>query len=116
MRGNFDAEAFHAALNSQRDARGMTWKQVADETGVNASTLARMAQGKCPDANGLAALLTWSGLQAEKFIRHTGPRGQNEPETLAEITAVLRADRSLSKESAAAIEEILRAAYKRFRE
>ena len=116
MRGNFDAEALHAALDSQRDARGMTWKQVAAETGVNASTLARMAQGKSPDANGLAALLTWSGLPAEKFIRRTEARGRNEPETLAQITAVLRADRNLSKESAVAIEQILRAAYKRFRE
>lgn len=115
MRGSFDAEAFHAALDSQRDQRGITWKQVADETGVNASTLARMPHGKCPDANGLAALLTWSGLQAEKFIKG-GEAMCNEPDTLAQITAVLRADRSLSKQSAAAIEEILRAAYRRFRE
>jgi transcriptional regulator with XRE-family HTH domain len=116
MRGNFDAEAFHAALNSQRDARGMTWKQVAAEAGVNASTLARMAQGKCPDANGLAALLTWSGLHADSFIRETGGSPRGAAETMAQITAVLRADPNLSRESAEAIEQLLRAAYRRFRE
>jgi len=116
MRGNFDAEGFHAALDSQRKALGMTWKEVADESGVSASTLTRMAQGKRPDVDGLAALLTWSGLQAETFLRHSGEEGKKKPEPLAQITAVLRADPNLSKESAEAIEHILKAAYKRFRE
>jgi transcriptional regulator with XRE-family HTH domain len=116
MRGNFDAEAFYAVLNSQREARGMTWKDVAAESGVHASTLTRMGQGKSPDANGLAALLTWAGLQADSFIRKGGVSGRNEPEPLAQITAVLRADPNLSKESAEAIEQILKAAYERFRE
>jgi transcriptional regulator with XRE-family HTH domain len=114
MRGDFDAEAFYAAIDSQREAKGMNWKEVAAETGVSASTLTRMAQGKRPDVDGLAALLAWSGLQAEDFIR-TGNR-KRQPEALAQITAVLRADRNLSRESAEAIEQILRAAYKRFRE
>lgn len=116
MRGNFDVEAFYAALNSQREARGMTWKDVAIKSGVHASTLTRMGQGKSPDANGLAALLTWAGLQANSFIRKTGVKGRNEPEPLAQITAVLRADPNLSKKSAEAIEQILKAAYERFRE
>jgi transcriptional regulator with XRE-family HTH domain len=116
MKGAFDAEAFHAALDSQRESRGMNWKEVAAEAGVSASTLARMAQGKCPDASGLAALLAWSGLQANPFMRGGNPKKRNKPETLAQISAVLRADRSLSRESAAAIEQILKAAYNRFKE
>jgi transcriptional regulator with XRE-family HTH domain len=114
MSANFDADAFHAALDSQRLAMGMTWKDVAAEAGVSASTLTRMAQGKRPDVDGLAALLRWSGLQAEMFIRKD-KEGKKTAEPLAQITAVLRADKSLSKESAEAIEQILRAAYKRFR-
>ena len=116
MRGNFDAEGFHAALDSQRKALGITWKEVADEAGVSASTLTRMAQGKRPDVDGLAALLTWSGLQAETFIRHSGVEGEKKPAPLAQITAILRADPNLSKGSAEAIDQILKAAYKRFRE
>lgn len=116
MRDDFDTEAFYAALDSHRDAKGMTWKDVGAETGVNPSTLTRMAQGKCPDAKGLAALLAWSGLSANDFMRGRVASRRREPETLARITAVLRADASLSKESAAAIEQILKAAYNRFKE
>jgi transcriptional regulator with XRE-family HTH domain len=116
MRENFDAEGFHAALDSQRKALDMTWKDVADEAGVSASTLTRMAQGKRPDVDGLAALLSWSGLKAETFIRHSGVEGGKKPQPLAQITAILRADPNLSKESAEAIDQILKAAYRRFRE
>ncbi|MEJ0034846.1 MAG: hypothetical protein WDO68_01950 [Gammaproteobacteria bacterium] len=111
----FDIEAFHAALDSQRMATGMTWKDVAEESKVSASTLTRMAEGKKPDADGLAALLRWSGLNADTFIR-SGGESKGKAESLAQITALLRADRNLTKESAAAIEQILRAAYNRFKE
>ena len=116
MRNDFDTEAFYAALDSQREAKEMTWKDVAGETGVSASTLTRMAQGKSPDAKGLAALLVWSGFTADEFMRGGASHIRNEPETLARITAVLRADSSLSRESTAAIEQILKAAYIRFKE
>jgi len=116
MAENFDTEAFRAALDSQRLAMGMTWKEVAADAGVSASTLTRMAQGKRPDVDGLAALLRWSGLKAEMFIPTKGRYKKKEPEPIAQITAVLRADKSLNRASAQAIEEILKAAYKRFRE
>src|SRR2546427_12739057 len=111
MRENFDAEGFHAALDSQRKALGMTWKEVADEAGVSASTLTRMAQGKRPDVDGLAALLAWSGLKAEEYLKGRRPAA-NKPETLAVISNLLRADRKLGKESAAALDQIIRVAYK----
>jgi transcriptional regulator with XRE-family HTH domain len=112
----FDTEAFHSALDSQRIAMGMTWKDVAGESKVSASTLTRMAQGKKPDADGLAALLHWSGLNAETFIRAANAQPKGKTESLAQISALLRADNSLNKQSAAAIEEIVRAAYNRFKE
>lgn len=115
MRGQFDAAAFYAALDSQRVARGMNWKQVSAESGVSASTLTRMAQGKRPDVDGLAALLAWSGLKADDFIRTDG-EAEGVPEPLAQITAYLRADSNLSADSAIAMEHIIRAAYERFRE
>jgi transcriptional regulator with XRE-family HTH domain len=113
MPGQFDVVAFQAALDSQREARRLTWKQVAAESGVSASTLTRMTQGKRPDVDGLAALLAWSGLRVEHFIR--GEKKSN-PAPLAQITAYLRADPNLRPESAKALEQIIRAAYERFRE
>ena len=41
----FDLGKFHAALNAQREAKGLNWKEVAEESGVSASTLTRMSQG-----------------------------------------------------------------------
>jgi transcriptional regulator with XRE-family HTH domain len=115
MRDDFDTEAFYAALDSQRQAKDMSWKEVGAKTGVNPSTLTRMAQGKCPDAKGLAALLAWSGFSANDFMRGRTNSQRREPETLAKITVLLRADATLSKESATAIEQILRTAYKQFK-
>lgn len=105
----FDLGKFHTALNAQRAAKGLTWKDVAQQSGVNASTLTRMSQGKRPDVDGLALLLAWSGLDALRFVPTA-----NEPEPMANIAANLRADRRLSEESAQALEEIFRVAYERF--
>src|ERR1700735_491377 len=90
---NFDTESFHAALDSQRMAMNLTWKDVAAESGVSASTLTRMSQGKRPDVDGLAALLKWSGLLAENFYYDADV---GKPEPLAQITMILRGDKRLS--------------------
>ena len=110
MKAVFENEAFCAALNSQRLAKLMTWKQVAEESGVSASTLTRLTQGKRPDVDGLAALLKWSGLKAEDFL---GPGQGNRAETLAQMTALLRADPKLNEPSKLALEVVLRATYER---
>jgi transcriptional regulator with XRE-family HTH domain len=112
--GSFDNEAFYMALDAQRQALDMTWRQVAGESGVNASTLTRMAQGRRPDVDGLAALCAWSGLKADDFVR-AGDHKRGKPETLALISTQLRADRHLSPASADALDAIIRAAYKRMR-
>src|SRR5213078_1595384 len=75
----FDTEAFFAALDVVRQNRGKTWKEVAGESGVSASTLTRMAQGKRPDVDGLAALLAWSGLRADDFMKTDQKRAAVEP-------------------------------------
>ena len=105
---HFDSDAFYAALNAARLGRQKTWKDVAEETGVNASTLSRIGQGANPDVNGLAALLAWSNLKAEAFIRGAN-RKKSEP--IAEITALLRADPHLSKPHAKLIEDIVVSTY-----
>jgi transcriptional regulator with XRE-family HTH domain len=112
MGDRFDTEAFYAALNAVRLSRQMTWKDVAQEAGVNASTLSRVGQGANPDVDGLAALLAWSKLKAEMFIR--GAR-EGEPEAIAKITALLRADPKLTKNNAKLLENIIIDTYKSLR-
>jgi transcriptional regulator with XRE-family HTH domain len=111
--GWFDAEAFYQALDAARLAKRLNWKQVAAETGVSASTLTRMAQGRRPDVDGLAALASWSGLLADDFVRSEGRSG--EPEPLAQISTYLRSDRNLTPEAATALDELIKATYERLR-
>lgn len=73
---NWDAAAFYEALARAVAARGKTWKRVAQETGVSASTLSRMADGRRPDAASLAALSAWSGLNPAQFMLTEPPARQ----------------------------------------
>ncbi len=119
-RARFDGEGFFAALDAQRLAKGMTWRQVAQASGVSASTLTRMSQGKLPDANGLVALGAWASLDPAKFVQDTevtdsGSPQASEPEPLAMISTYLRSDRNLSAEGAAALDELVKATYQRLR-
>ena len=112
-KGWFDASAFYESLDSTRVARTMNWRQVAAESGVSASTLTRMAQGKRPDVDSLAALSAWSGLEADIFMKseHLKP----DPEPLSQITIYLRSDKNLSPEAATALGELLKATYERLK-
>lgn len=112
--GKFEAEAFFAALDAERQSRGLTWKKVAEQSEVPASTLTRLSQGRRPDVDSFAALCQWSGLDSDNFTRREdGKIAKASP--LAQITAHLRADPSLSKEGVQALEAIIKAAYQQFR-
>lgn len=104
---SFDFEAFYRAIDLTREARGLNWKQVAEATHIHPSTLTRMGQNKRPDADGLASLSAWSGLNPADFV--AGRRGPGEP--LARISQVLRKDERLTGNNAKALEEIIRSAY-----
>lgn len=113
MPSPFDNEAFFSALNATRLSRQLTWKEVAAQTGIQASTLTRMSDGKNPDVNGLAALLAWSGLKAENFFpSHV----TNKPSGLAQAVAHLRADPNLKPKEMEILEKILFAAYETLKE
>ena len=111
--GWFDGGAFYEALDAARQARQLTWKQVAAESGVSASTLTRMAQGRRPDVDGLAALTAWSGLKADDFVRSEAERPRQA--ALAAITTQLRADSNLTYEAATALDQLIKATYDRLR-
>ena len=74
-KGRFDADGFYTALRlGAQEPRTFTWKRMADESGVSASTLTRMAQGRRPDVDSLAALVSWSGLTADALRSATVKR------------------------------------------
>ena len=111
--GKFDSQAFYDALDATRRSRNLNWKQVAAQSGVSASTLTRMAQGRRPDVDGLAALVSWSSLKADDFVRSDAEQG--EPEPLAMISTYLKSDPHLTPEAADALDQLVKATYERMR-
>ncbi|MCE9555427.1 MAG: helix-turn-helix domain-containing protein [Planctomycetes bacterium] len=113
-KGMFDAEGFFDALDDVRVTKTLTWKQVASESGVSASTLTRMAQGKRPDVDSLAGLLKWSGLSADDFVVDGAGARSKSPSPLASIAAQFRRDKKLPPDGKKAIEATLKAMYQHF--
>ena len=107
---SFDIPAFYSALDSHRTARHLTWKAAAAQSGVNASTFSRMAKDRSPNADGIAMLLAWSGLDVANFIPDSCI-----PEPLALITSTLRTDQNLSPKNAEFLGEMIKVAYQHLR-
>lgn len=107
-----DVAALHAALDRERQERGkLSWRQVAQQAGVGASTLSRLAQGHRPDVDSFAALLHWLGLPAEEFLRHpSGAAALTAAPATEAVASLLRANKDLDPDSADAISNILEAA------
>ncbi|WP_417377273.1 helix-turn-helix domain-containing protein [Gimesia maris] len=112
-RGAFDGEGFFAVLDGHRISRELTWRQVAKESGVSASTLTRMAQGKRPDVDSLASLLAWSGESADSFMVVDG-KSVNKENPLTTAMAQFRKDPRLPPEARAAIEATVKVLYEQF--
>ena len=110
--GVFGGGDFYSAVDGARASRNLNWKQVAEQSGVSASTLTRMAQGTRPDVDSLAALVQWSGLSADTFVgdrMHQAHGG----EPLSYITNMLHSDASLSEDGRDAMIDMITAAYAR---
>ena len=112
---HFDVAALHAALDSERRSRRLTWKDVAAQSNVSASTLTRLSQGRQPDVNSLAALTAWLGMSADQFMRTETIDQFGAASPLAQISSVIHRDPHLNPEGAVALEELIRATYARLR-
>jgi transcriptional regulator with XRE-family HTH domain len=84
----FQFEKFYQAVNAKREERAASWRQVAREIGIGKSTLARMAQNKRPDADGLAALAYWAELNPADFVTLEQPTVAVVMDCAAGVSAV----------------------------
>lgn len=107
-----DVAALYAALDQKREAKHMSWRDLAGELQVSASTFSRMLQGGRPDIDTFAALLRWLGMTAEDFTRPSNEHAQ-PAEPLAMISSHLRARKDVREEDVEAFEDIMMAAYRR---
>lgn len=108
-----DVRALYLTLDSERDQRHISWRQLAHEAGVGPSTLSRMAQGNRPDVDSFVALVQWLGMPAEQFMRGSpDDDAADHSATLPAqaVASLLRANKDLDPDSVAAIDDILQAA------
>ena len=65
----FDTKKLHEALASRRRARGLTWQQVAIETGVPQSHMRGLVRGGRTAFPGVMRMTRWLQQPASQFIR-----------------------------------------------
>jgi len=114
MGGRLDVRSLYAALESERRARSLSWRQLAKEAGVSPSTLSRLGNGYRPDVDAFAKLVQWLHLPAEDFFVGEGAQGP-EPDLVTELAPLLRARRDLSERDVTYLEDLIGAAVRRFR-
>jgi transcriptional regulator with XRE-family HTH domain len=111
------------AIRRKREEMGLSLRDVADETGVSASTLSRIENGTGkPDADNIARLTGWLNMPMERVMSGrqvdadgTKPVVYFPQEAMPDIVeAHLRADRNLTPETAKALSELFRVAYTQF--
>ena len=108
--------ALYAALDAEREARDLSWRQLAHDVGVSPSTLSRMGQGSGPAADAFAALVDWLGVPAEEFIDRGGDSTSREvPDLVAQVAPLLRARKDLTEADVEYLEQLIGAAVRRFR-
>ena len=111
------------AIRRKREEAGLSLRDVANKTGVSASTLSRIENGTGkPDADNIARLTSWLDMPMERVM------GARQTEDGADAAVVyypheampdiveahLRADRNLTPETAKALSELFRVAYAQF--
>ena len=111
------------AIRRKREEAGLSLRDVANETGVSASTLSRIENGTGkPDADNIARLTGWLEVPIERVM---GARKTEDGADAAVVyfpheatpdivEAHLRADRNLTPETAKALSELFRVAYAQF--
>lgn len=112
MKREVNVGALFGAIDSKRDAEGLSWRELASKLEISPSVFTRLGQGSRPDVDTFLTLTSWLGVHPDRFAQ--GTDGEESPlneETMAVISTFLRADRALKPKSAEAIEAVLRAAY-----
>lgn len=111
-----DVRSLHDALDKARENKGLSWRQLAKEIGVSASTISRMANNLKPDVTAFAAMTTWLKMAAEDFyVGGARDTGVEEPDLVAQLVPLLRARKDLTSMDVEYLEEVIGAAAKRFR-
>jgi transcriptional regulator with XRE-family HTH domain len=111
-----DVRSLHSALDKARESRGLSWRQLAKEVGVSASTISRMANDLKPDVTAFAAMTRWLKMPAEDFyVGGSAYTGDEQPDLVAQLVPLLRARKDLTTNDIEYLEDVIGAAARRFR-
>ena len=109
------------AIKRHREELKMSLRDVADEINVSASTLSRIENGTGrPDSDNIARISKWLNMPMDRVMRKEAAGNVEavvyypHETTPAIVEAHLRADKKLSPETARALSELFRVAYKQF--
>lgn len=111
-RSKVDVKGLYGALNAEREARTLSWRQLAKEIGVSPSLLARLGNGYAPNADGFVTLVRWLGMPAETFMMGE-QEIRPEPELVTELAPLLRARKDLTSADVTYLEEVIQATVRR---
>jgi hypothetical protein len=100
---DFDVDALYAALDAERQARGLTWTQVARDINrqferapvrlISVSTITGMRERRVIEGDGVLQMLRWLGRAPEEFVPgHTRPNRPGTALPVVEQGRILRFD------------------------
>ncbi len=111
--GRVNVAGLYAALDAEKEARSLSWRQLAKDCGLSPSTFTRMANGHKPDVDAFAALVRWLGQPADRFIVGDGEE-MPEPDLVASLAPLLRARKDLSEVDAGHLQALFKSAVEEF--
>ena len=82
-------------LDAIRVSRRLTWRQVAQESGVDPSLFSKLKKGNYPHVNNLIRLLLWGDIELNELVKvETSPA--SKVCQLSKVIGIINNDRSLT--------------------
>jgi transcriptional regulator with XRE-family HTH domain len=109
--------ALHAALDAARQAKDLSWRELARVMDLSPSTLSRLANGYNPDVNAFAVMVQWLKVPAEQFMvtEDDEREPRDEPDLVAQLGPLLRARKDLNQADIDHLEELIGSAVRLFK-
>lgn len=101
-----NTELLSSMMKAKRGSQGL--RAVAEEIGgISAATLSRVEQGNVPDVESFIRICNWLDVSTETFILMPDDKPREEATTKDVVVAHLRADRTLNKDAARTLIEVI---------
>lgn len=112
---HLDTSKFAAAVRAKRGEAGL--RLAAEKIGktsgkISAATLSRIEQGKAPDVDTFLLICKWLGTDPSEFSASDSSRSTQKKGTMELIEAHLRADKTLSSDTADTLVDMIRMVYR----